>query len=1282
MIQPWGERQRQSLRTLRHAMAVRAEREAAVAEGLRDRTRATEDAYAEARRQADAAFDAEQARARNEAEQARQQLQALYDGEQGRVELDRDTTKRAARDEYAAGKEALEADFQEARWTINTVYEADKKVAKDQFEDAQLTCKKAVETLAGRVRAAEELIAGWDYIDELPDDAPAVSAATDPDPWKALADCQVRSEAALDELRELKAPRYLIGAMPWVGLGLAWLVLSLPALLLPAWYAWLAATTIVVIPLGLWYITSRRRQTRHRVLGLWDTLRDCAARVKALQPSCIEQAQGEYDGKRFAAKDRQRTTLQQTTQATRAKLDELRSTRDDRVRAAAESAKRLLTEIERDRAGALRGVDDTLARQLAEAEARHEGELIAAQQAYEQARDESNRRHAEEWTEMLRDWKQGCDQFVQTCRTVGRESAECFPPWDAAWKPAATLPAGLRFGALRVGLDDFPQGVPQDPQLPTPDFSSLTFPALLPFPEKSSLLFKASGAGKAEAVRALQALLLHCWTSLPPGKVRATVIDPVGRGENFGAFMHLADHDENLVHGRIWTEPSQIEQRLSDLTAHMENVLQKYLRNQFQTLAEYNEQAGEVAEPFRFLVVADFPVNFTADACRRLISIASAGARCGVYTFVMMDTKQPLPQGIDRADLERACTCLNWEEDHFVWADEDFGNFALQLDAPPPPERCTDLLQAIGDAAKRAGRVEVPFDAITPPRDAWWTGDSRGGIAVPLGRVGARGQQMLQLGHGTSQHVLIAGKTGSGKSTLLHVLITQLALHYSPREIELYLVDFKKGVEFKSYANHALPHARVIAVESEREFGLSVLQRLDAELGRRGELFRAHGVNDVASFRKLADDPAGGLPPLPRVLLIVDEFQEFFVEDDKVAQESALLLDRLVRQGRAFGIHILLGSQTLGGAYSLARSTIDQMAVRVALQCSEADAHLILSRDNTEARLLSRPGEAIYNASHGLLEGNHLFQIVWLTDAKRDELLRDVHDLSRRREEFNTPLVFEGTAAVTLDQSPALRRAAGDGARTGPPWHAWLGDAVAIKDPTAAVFRKQSGCNLLMVGHQDEAALGLTVAALVAVAGQVDPATPPVLVAASTPDGSEPLLDALAESLPVRLLPQRELPALLGEWVEEMNRRLQGGPAAGPLFLCLHGLHRIRDLRRPDDDFGFGRKEDKPSPYRLFTQLLKDGPAVGIFTLVWCDTYTNLQRALDRPTLREFDQRVLLQMSASDSSSLMDSPVAAKLGPQRALFFTEDQGRIEKFRPYAIPTPEWVRGLAAGGVPV
>ncbi len=222
-----------------------------------------------------------------------------------------------------------------------------------------------------------------------------------------------------------------------------------------------------------------------------------------------------------------------------------------------------------------------------------------------------------------------------------------------------------------------------------------------------------------------------------------------------------------------------------------------------------------------------------------------------------------------------------------------------------------------------------------------------------------------------------------------------------------------------------MPHARVIAIESEREFGLSVLQRLDAELRTRGDLFRNQGVQDIKGYRS-----AQPKAKLPRILLIIDEFQELFIEDDRIAQDAALLLDRLVRQGRAFGIHVLLGSQTLGGAYSLARSTIGQMAVRIALQCSESDAHLILSEDNTAARLLTRPGEAIYNDANGLYEGNHPFQVVWLPDNERDEYLQQISQLAAKRvaenqSPFPPPIVFEGNVLADPKRKPRTEGIAG-----------------------------------------------------------------------------------------------------------------------------------------------------------------------------------------------------------------------------------------------------------------
>jgi hypothetical protein len=58
--------------------------------------------------------------------------------------------------------------------------------------------------------------------------------------------------------------------------------------------------------------------------------------------------------------------------------------------------------------------------------------------------------------------------------------------------------------------------------------------------------------------------------------------------------------------------------------------------------------------------------------------------------------------------------------------------------------------------------------------------------------------------------------------------------------------------------------------------------------------------------------------------------------------------------------------------------------------------------------------------------------------------------------------------------------------------------------------------------------------------------------------------------------------------------------------------------------------------------------------------------------MRELDNRILFQMSATDSSNLIDSPTANKLGANRALAYSEEQGSTEKFRPYALPNEKWL----------
>ncbi|MGC1276453.1 MAG: FtsK/SpoIIIE domain-containing protein, partial [Planctomycetaceae bacterium] len=802
-----------------------------------------------------------------------------------------------------------------------------------------------------------------------------------------------------------------------------------------------------------------------------------------------------------------------------------------------------------------------------------------------------------------------------------------------------------------------------------------------------SLVVNAAGEGRAETVPILQVAMLRLLTLLPPGKVRFTIIDPVGLGEHFAAFMHLADYDELLISGRIWTEAGRIEQQLGDLTEHMENVFQKYLRNEFETIEEYNTHAGEVAEPYRVLVVSNFPHGFTERAAQRLTSIATSGRRCGVFALIGVDTKQPRPHGFDVANLEAGATVLRWDRGEFVTEAAAPDRLTFQPDAPPSPPEFAAIVRRIGELSKDVRRVEVPFHRVAPTAERYWTADSRRSIDCPLGRSGATRLQHMRLGSGTSQHVLVAGKTGSGKSTLLHVLVTNLALRYAPSEIEFYLIDFKKGVEFKAYATHRLPHARVIAIESDREFGVSVLERLDAILKERGDRFREAGVQDVAAFREARPDE-----PMPRILFVVDEFQEFFTEDDRYSQTASLLLDRLVRQGRAFGIHVLLGSQTLGGAYSLARTTIGQMAVRIALQCSDADASLILSEDNAAARLLTRPGEAIYNDANGMVDGNSPFQVAWLGDEERDVCLVRIRELAESHTlPPASPVVFEGNIPADPAQNAALaqrlestrsRRSPSVEEDTAP--SAWIGDAVAITGPTEVTFPRQAGANLLLVGQDPAAATGILTACVIGLSAGLNAAfdgdkPAPVfhLLRSAGTAGRTDRWDATLDVLPYA--PKTVAPdgatSLVMEISAELSRRKTESNASSPaVFLLIDDLSRFRDLRRGDDDFGFGGfdREREPSAAQRFAEILRDGPSFGIHAIVWCDSYGNVDRWLGRALIREFEMRVVFQMSATDSSHLLDSPAASRLGTNRALLYRDERGTAEKFRPYGPPSDDWL----------
>jgi S-DNA-T family DNA segregation ATPase FtsK/SpoIIIE len=802
-----------------------------------------------------------------------------------------------------------------------------------------------------------------------------------------------------------------------------------------------------------------------------------------------------------------------------------------------------------------------------------------------------------------------------------------------------------------------------------------TLPLMLVRGQQPAVLIDCPPEQMEVAASTLRGALWRALTAVAPGRLRLTLIDPAGRGQHFDSLVALGDYDPPLINHRAWSQPQQIAARLTELTQHVEDLLQTCLRDRYRLLEDFNAEAGALAEPYHVIAAMGIPAGWNQEASEALRALLQSGQRCGVFLLLVRDLSQAWPE--DFAELDRGeWMRLRIDTEGRVWhLRKELDDLPIEPIEPPPSQISGALAQRIGTAARDAGRVEVPLDDCLR-REDFDTADSAEGLEIPVGRQGAGRTSSVSLGAGMRQHVLIAGKTGSGKSTLLHALITSAASLYPPEQLHLYLLDFKKGVEFKIYADEELPHARVIGIESEREFGHSVLQRLDEELQRRGEAFRAAGVQELSEFRRRS------AVDLPRILLVVDEFQELFTHDDRLAGECAGLLDRLVRQGRSFGMHVVLSSQSLAGAQSLPRTTLGQMAVRIALQCSEADASLILADENPAARLLSRPGEAIYNDAGGLVEGNQPFQAARIAgDAHRTRLREIAARHGDAVARFGAPVIFEGNRPArwseALAEAALVASTSTEGAGPQPRAVGLLGEAVRIGPPSRLALSDNTGRNVLCVADPEAAlsVLGIWLSSAWAAALRRYGAPPRlVLLEAQRAGGEELLLSQWlgAAGVACQTHAPRDCETVMRSLLDDLSQR--AGEAAGPpTWVVVTPLERFRDLRQ-DDAFGFSLDgAAATTPASALQTLLRDGPQAGIHCWLACGGAETLVRWLPRASHHDLELRILGRVSAADSSQLIDTPVANNLAPATMLRYDDSDGSLEKFRLCGLPDPAQIR---------
>lgn len=465
-------------------------------------------------------------------------------------------------------------------------------------------------------------------------------------------------------------------------------------------------------------------------------------------------------------------------------------------------------------------------------------------------------------------------------------------------------------------------------------------PKVYPFPPKS-LCIEHEKDGQF-----LREMLMRLLSSAPLVQLEVILFDALILGGIFNLARRLLNKDNDFTYQqRILTESEEIKEALKYLYEYLKVNLQQKLAG-YKDFAHYNE-IKEDPLPLKVLFLSGVDA-LSSDALYYLEKIMRFGSKNGVLSFVNLESEK---NNKSAEDLKRYAEFF---KDRTSFERLKYLNVEVINDYGIQSQHMQDFATKIKAYYEQKKQVKRELKDLQREQD-FWTKSSQFRVSVPVGWDINHKEVRFEIG-GAQNHTLICGRSGSGKSNFLHVLIQNLVFYYAPNEAQLFLLDYKEGVEFNAYADPAiLEHARLVSVASSVGFGVSFLSWLDKETKRRGELFKQFSnVKDLSDYRKHGE--------MPRLIVVIDEFQVLFSDSAiKEKERVEAYLTILLKKGRSYGVHLILATQTMRDADSN-KSLMAQIANRIALSMDAEDSESVLSDD--VACELVRP-EGIFNNNGG-----------------------------------------------------------------------------------------------------------------------------------------------------------------------------------------------------------------------------------------------------------------------------------------------------------------------------
>ncbi|WP_406042457.1 FtsK/SpoIIIE domain-containing protein [Succinimonas sp.] len=571
-------------------------------------------------------------------------------------------------------------------------------------------------------------------------------------------------------------------------------------------------------------------------------------------------------------------------------------------------------------------------------------------------------------------------------------------------------------------------------------------------------------------------VLLRLMYALPANKQQYYIFDPIGMGRGFWIFNQLFPNQKLFPQGKVMTTVAELKTALQDVSDYISNLYSNFfsIGNDCPDWDSCNRRfcsqgRNEKMLPYKIFIFMDVPEEMNADCFATFRKLILHGAECGFLVLFSFndtllqaeDSKMKAQELLLRELVDislPAHAVLDRKINDVTYARLQIKSIGEKF---PDSQKLRELLNAFQEEVGKDGDEFCSFDRILP-REELFHESSAKKLSIPCGYAASGGNELsIEIGDRVP-HYLIGGTTGSGKSNLLHNIIVSSMWHYGPNDLSLFLLDFKEGVEFSRYASPPLPGIALVAVEADTEYGISVLRHLNDEKNARYAKFKKCGCKDILAYRQLHPEDT-----MPRVLIIIDEFQILFESNEK--DQTIASMTTLAKQGRACGIHMVLATQTLKGVDFGSLGT--QFSGRIALNCPAEDSKLFLGglTSNNEAAANLEIPYAIINTAQGNPSKNIKFAVPEATSEAIAYKLAELRRETDRKGYSVQTKIFEGQKFPKLPPDEFFRKDCG--------FVLTLGEILNYdSDPLRLGLHPSPASNLLLCGHDTQMKLDFLIA--------------------------------------------------------------------------------------------------------------------------------------------------------------------------------------------------------------